>query len=196
MAKRVFFSFHYQDVIDFRANVVRQHKTIKDNHAGYFDASIWEDAKKDSSLALKKLINKELINTSVTCVLIGSDTFARPWVKYEIFRSIFKLNTLIGIHINKITGKDGKTKPKGENPFDYLGVNFSNDGGKYAFCELEGSQWYYWEEIESTRFFSNNYFDNSYAKNNAGKVVPLSQFFKIYDWVGDDGYNNFDKWIK
>lgn len=29
MAKRVFFSFHYQDVIDFRANVVRQHKTTK-----------------------------------------------------------------------------------------------------------------------------------------------------------------------
>lgn len=26
MAKRVFFSFHYQDVIDFRANVVRNHK--------------------------------------------------------------------------------------------------------------------------------------------------------------------------
>lgn len=129
-------------------------------------------------------------------MLIGSDTFARPWVKYEIFRSIFKLNNLIGIHINKIAGKDGKTKSKGENPFDYLGVEFSNDGEKYAFCELKWSQWHYWEEIESTRFFSNDYFDKSYAKNIAGKVVSLSQFFKTYDWVGDDGYNNFDKWIK
>ena len=46
MAKRVFFSFHYQDVIDFRANVVRNHKTTKHEGAGYFDASIWEDAKK------------------------------------------------------------------------------------------------------------------------------------------------------
>ena len=46
MAKRVFFSFHYQDVIDFRANVVRNHKLTKDDHAGYFDASIWEKAKK------------------------------------------------------------------------------------------------------------------------------------------------------
>ena len=25
MAKRVYFAFHYQDVIDFRANVVRKH---------------------------------------------------------------------------------------------------------------------------------------------------------------------------
>ena len=60
MAKRVFFSFHYQDVIDFRANVVRNHKLTKDDNAGYFDASIWEDAKKTSDLALKRLINSEL----------------------------------------------------------------------------------------------------------------------------------------
>lgn len=46
MAKRVFFSFHYQDVIDFRVNVVRNHKITKSDNAGYFDASIWEDAKK------------------------------------------------------------------------------------------------------------------------------------------------------
>ena len=31
MAKRVFFSFHYQDVIDFRANVVRQYWLTKPN---------------------------------------------------------------------------------------------------------------------------------------------------------------------
>ena len=29
MAKKVFFSFHYQDVIDFRANVVRNHSSFK-----------------------------------------------------------------------------------------------------------------------------------------------------------------------
>ena len=76
MAKRVFFSFHYQDVIDFRANVVRNHKVTKDNNAGYFDASIWESAKKTSELALKRLINGELENTSVTAVLIGTDTYS------------------------------------------------------------------------------------------------------------------------
>ena len=44
MAKRVFFSFHYQDVIDFRANVVRQHWVTKPDRedAGFFDASVWE----------------------------------------------------------------------------------------------------------------------------------------------------------
>ena len=40
MAKRVFFSFHYKDVIDFRANVVRKHWVLKDDReeAGYFVA--------------------------------------------------------------------------------------------------------------------------------------------------------------
>ena len=43
MAKNVFFSFHYQDVIDFRANVVRNHWVVseKQSAAGYFDKSIW-----------------------------------------------------------------------------------------------------------------------------------------------------------
>ena len=40
MAKRVFFSFHYQDVIDFRANVVRKHNVTKDKNSKFFDALI------------------------------------------------------------------------------------------------------------------------------------------------------------
>ena len=65
MAKRVFFSFHYQDVIDFRANVVRNHWLTKPDRedAGFFDASIWA-AKRTSPLALKRLINSELQHTS------------------------------------------------------------------------------------------------------------------------------------
>lgn len=88
MARRVFFSFHYQDVIDFRANVVRNHWLTKPDReaAGFFDASIWEDAKKTGSIVLKRLINKEVQNTSVTVVLIGSNTYARRWVRYEIIK--------------------------------------------------------------------------------------------------------------
>ena len=36
------------------------------------DHSIWEDAKKTSPLALKRLINGELENSTVTAVLIGT----------------------------------------------------------------------------------------------------------------------------
>lgn len=94
MAKRVFFSFHYQDVIDFRANVVRNHWVGKPGReqSGYFDASIWEKARRFGNL--KRLINESLSGTSVTCVLVGSQTYARPWVRYEIVRSMYRGNRI------------------------------------------------------------------------------------------------------
>src|SRR5258708_23904064 len=127
VAKRVFFSFHYQDVIDFRANVVRNHWVSKPDReqAGYFDASIWEKARRFGNL--KRLINGALDGTSTTCVLVGSHTFARPWVRYEIIKSIARGNHTFGVHINGIRCKNQKLKPNGPNPFDYLAVRYSKD---------------------------------------------------------------------
>lgn len=197
MAKKVFFSFHYQDVIDFRANVVRRHNQLQESNqeAGYFDKSIWEDAKKTSSLALKRLINTALNGTSITCVLIGSETYQRQWVIYEIFRSIYKGNKLLGIHINSIKGKDGNTKVKGRNSFDYTGIYFSEDGLSYAFITFSNNEWIFWDEIDSTRYHKNDIICADWAKKNAKKILPLSTFFKTYDWVSDNGYNNFKNWI-
>ncbi len=192
MSKRVFFSFHYQDVIDFRANVVRNHRVTKDNQAGYFDASVWETAKRTSKIALKKLINNAIYNTSTTCVLIGSGTYEREWVRYEIFRSIYRGSKIFGIHINKVKDKYQRTKKVGLNPFDYLGVYFNNDATKFAFTEYKNGSWYYWEEINSTRWFKNTYF----SKSEAGKNISLSKYFRVYDWIDDNGYNNFSKWIE
>lgn len=190
MAKRVFFSFHYQDVIDFRANVVRNHKTTKHEGAGYFDASIWEDAKKESDLALKRLINSELKNTSVTAVLIGSETYSRRWVRYEIMKSLEKRNLLLGIHINSIKDKNGKIKTKGQNPFDYLGIEISSDGKKLSLIEKKGDKWYYYKDLDGWAVSGIN-------SNHWGKSFTLLNYYniKVYDWVTDDGYSNFEKWI-
>ena len=94
MAKRVFFSFHYQDVIDFRANVVRNHWMAKPNReeTGFFDASLWEEAQKQGDLAIKRLINSGINGTTVTCVLIGSQTYLKGWVRYEIMKSLKKVH--------------------------------------------------------------------------------------------------------
>jgi hypothetical protein len=59
---------------------VRNHGLTKDDNAGFFDASLWESVKRSGPAALKRLINDGLENTSVTCVLIGSETYVRPWV--------------------------------------------------------------------------------------------------------------------
>lgn len=191
MVKRVFFSFHYQDVIDFRANVVRNHWLLKPDRksAGYFDASIWEKAKKEGDLALKRLINSGLKNTSNTCVLIGSDTYNRKWVSYEIMKSMQVGNHIFGVHINGIKGKDSKTKTKGSNPLYYLGYSFSKDGTKINLHDYINRKWIKYPDLES---YSVKKVDEKYRN----KIYRLSEDYPVYDWIGDDGYNNFSKWTK
>ncbi len=189
MAKRVYFAFHYQDVIDFRANVVRKHNALTSaERAGYFDASIWEESKKKGDLALKRMINSELKNTSVTAVLIGSQSYARPWVRYEIFKSIEVGNTLVGIHINSIKGKDEKTKNKGPNPFDYCGLRISDDGTTGTPIIWKSDKWYYFSKLDGFTI-------RKQPEKHRGKNVKLSTWYSTYDWVGNNGNLNFKDWI-
>jgi hypothetical protein len=191
MAKRVFFSFHYQDVIDFRANVVRNHwLTKKDREdAGFFDASIWEEAKKKGNLSLKRLINGGLKNTSTTCVLVGSDTFNRKWVNYEIMKSLSIGNHIFAVHINSIKGKDKKTKTKGPNPLYYLGYSFSKDGKTINLHDYINKKWVKYSDLDS---YSVKEVDEKYRN----KIYRLSSDYNIYDWNDDDGYDNFSDWVK
>lgn len=191
MAKKVFFSFHYQDVIDFRVNVVRNHWLTKPDRlsAGFFDSSIWEDAKKTSNLALKRLINNGLTNTSNTCVLVGTDTYNRRWVSYEIMKSFEKGNHIFCVHINSIKGKDGKTKVKGSNPLYFLGYSFSSDGKKLNLHDYVNNQWITYPDLEGWSV-------NEVSEIHRNKIFRLSNKYEIYDWVNDDGYNNFSKWVK
>lgn len=191
MAKRVFFSFHYQDVIDFRVNVVRQHWVTKENRelAGFFDASLWEKSKKTDDDAVKRLVNEGLKNTSVTAVLIGDSTYDRRWVRYEIMKSIEIGNSLIGIHINSIKGKDEKTKSKGIDPFHYLGLKFNADGSVITGREWRNNNWIDYADLSGSLGTSDH-------KPFYGRNMKLSEFgFPVYDWVSDDGYNNFSTWV-
>jgi hypothetical protein len=190
MAKRVYFAFHYQDVIDFRANVVRNHNLLAGvEAAGYYDHSIWESAKRTNPVALKRLINSELEGTSVTAVLIGSLTYDRPWVRYEIIRSLARGNFILGVHINSIKGKDQLTKTPGPNPFDYLGVTISNDGTQAFPTEYRGGRWINYSEHDGWRLAT------QLAMEYRGKNVQLSKWYFTYDWILDNGYNNFNTWI-
>lgn len=55
-------------------------------------------------------------------MLVGSDTYARPWVRYEILKSFVRGNHLFAVHINGVKGKDQKTKYLGPNPLEYVAV--------------------------------------------------------------------------
>jgi hypothetical protein len=193
MANRVFFTFHYQDVIDFRANVVRNHWLTKPDReaAGFYDASIWETARRQGDVALKRLINGGLENTSNTCVLIGSQTYARPWVRYEILKSFKRGNHLFGVHINSTKGKDGLTKWQGPNPFAYVGVTFSASGETATLWEKFGDKWVEYDKVDDGASYC-----FQVSQQYRGNGYNLGNWYPVYDWNANDGFNNFSTWLK
>jgi hypothetical protein len=155
MARQVYFSFHFDDVQ--RANIVRNSQTIRaaDNEVGYYDHSLWEEAKTKGVSAIESLIDDGLSGASVTVVLIGTETYRRSWVLYEIAKSHNQGMGLLGIHINGIGDWNGLAGAPGPNPFAEVSVP-APLGGR----------------------------------------TPLSSFYPVYDWVGDDGYTNAPEWIE
>lgn len=106
MARRTFFSFHYQRDI-FRVNQVRNSNVFTGvAAAGWADASLWEEAKKKGDAEVKKMIDDALMNTSVTVVCIGAKTAGRKYINYEIEQSIKRGNGILGLRIHHL--KDPK----------------------------------------------------------------------------------------
>ncbi len=116
MSRNVFFSFHYQrDIV--RVNQIRNLPEIVDKAAaGFKDSSLWEEAKKKSDDAVKKLIDDGLKGTSVTVVCIGYKTAGRKFINYEIEKSIERGNGVLGVKINHLKNFDGSTDPEGDTP--------------------------------------------------------------------------------
>lgn len=116
MARRVFFSFHYQRDI-WRVNQIRNvGEIVGTAAAGFHDASLWEATKAKGDAAVKALIDEGLRNTSVMVVCIGAKSAGRKFIDYEINQSIARGNGLVGIQINDIKDKNGNVDPVGETP--------------------------------------------------------------------------------
>ena len=116
MARRVFFSFHYKGDI-WRANQVRNANVVAGSDvAGFFDHSEYEEAKKDEKGGIRRMIRKHLKNTTVTVVLIGTETANRPWVKFEIAESVERKNGFLGVNINHLKVANIGASPRGPKP--------------------------------------------------------------------------------
>ncbi|CAM4378959.1 hypothetical protein F901_00081 [Acinetobacter dispersus] len=99
MARKVFFSFKYDDVA--RAMIVRNSSVTK-NFAGFIDKAEFEEVERKGNAAIKKWIDEQLEGTTVTVVLVGENTNKSKWVQYEIDQSIKRGNGLIEINISQI----------------------------------------------------------------------------------------------
>lgn len=129
MARRVFFSFKYEDVT--RSMVVRNSWVTQGREAsGFIDAADFEELERQGDTAISNWINSQLDGTSVTVVLVGAKTCGSRWVKYEIRKSIEKGNGLLGIDISKIKDFNGNTTERcGQIPEGYnFYLWFKEDG--------------------------------------------------------------------
>jgi hypothetical protein len=154
MARRVFFSFHYDR--DVRRIVQVRNSWVArpgDEAQPFFDKADFEAVKKRVG-GIEKWIEEQLKGTSVSVVLFGAETYQRPWVLHEIKRSYELGKGILAIDIHSVKDPQLGTDVQGRNPLEYVTVDL------------------------------------------AGRKVPLSNLYRSYDWVLDDGYKNMPAWIE
>lgn len=115
MARRTFFSFDYRHV--WKVNQIRNSgKFIGTAAAGFHDASLWEEAKKKSDAAIKKMIDDALKSTSVTVVCVTYGTANRKFINYEIDKSLERGNGLVAVQIHELKDRYGNAGSPGAIP--------------------------------------------------------------------------------
>lgn len=187
MARTVFFSFHYQRDI-MRVQQVKQHYVAKGNYteAGYFDGSLEEKARREGDDAVRRLIDRGLVGSSVLCALIGNQTSTRRWVYYEILKSVELGMGVFGIRIHQLRDPKTGADSAGANPFDFSGYDRRNNKRFPMIKYTDG-----WKDAPYLSPI------NDSAPYLVGTDKPiLSSLFNVYDWVENDGYNNFGKWVE
>jgi hypothetical protein len=192
MARRAFFSFHYEPDV-WRAWNVRNSWVVnatEPGDVGFFDSSVFEASKKVGDGNLKNFLRDGVANTSVTCVLAGTHTWWRRWVRYEIARSVVKGNGLLTIYIHGVKDKDGTLAAKGPDPLAQMGVYKSAE--QIFIAEWSQNKWIKYEDYtpaipESVLWF---------AAPTDTTVVQLSSTCLSYDFVAEDGRDNIGNWIE
>ncbi len=119
--RKLFFSFHYDNDIHEVMNIRNSWRFTAGNETQPFvDKAEFESIKRNPS-KLKEWIDNQMVGTSVTVVLIGTETYQREWVRYEIEQS-HKLNKgMIGISLSGMKRLSGNIYPHGANsPFNYV----------------------------------------------------------------------------
>lgn len=206
--RKAFFSFYYQEDV-MRVNNVRNawkiaHPSSVDNRS-FFDSSLWESRKLNNDEALKKLIRAGVLYTSAVCVLAGSSTWSRRWVRYEIARAIIDGRGLLTVHLNGLKHHVTRTPhANGPNPLAFMGI------GRHQ-PDVRKPPLYYLYEKEYVADGRGGWEPQwiRYADHTApvslpkwvtdpgqhGYVMPLSVNAAEYDYVVENGHRNIGHWI-
>ena len=129
MTRHVFYSLHY-DADRSRVAGVLSSRVLSANIEAKRDA--WDALKRSGEFAVKRWVENQLKGRSCTVVLIGADTANRPWVQYEIRRSLELNLGLLGIHVHHLNDQQGRQSSKGANPFEHASTGLSGGGPRFS----------------------------------------------------------------
>lgn len=116
MARRVFYSFHYDGDKD-RVAQVRNMGVVEGSQVA--SDNDWEAIKRGGEGAIKSWVDQQMVGTSCCVALIGANTAGRKWVTYEIESAWRSGKGVVGIHIYELKNLRGEKSSKGANPLDY-----------------------------------------------------------------------------
>jgi len=118
--RKVFFSFHYSRAILKIGQIRNVWLLPKSGHETqpFLDKAEWESIKRSGNKAIQNWIDSQIKGTSVTVVLIGAETYKRPWVQYEITQSHKLRKGMLGIDMYGMKDLRGNYDySQGVNPF-------------------------------------------------------------------------------
>lgn len=124
MAIRIYCSFHVEQDLRRVDQIRDQLRNSKSGQAGFFDPAEYEALMRENKDTIRRRIRERLAGTSVTLVLIGSQTASRPFVQVEIEESIANRNGLLGIHIHGVEDASGEPSFSGPPPIVPPGLEF------------------------------------------------------------------------
>jgi hypothetical protein len=123
MARRVFFSFHYERDVR-RIQQVRNSWVVREQGAAppFYDGADFEDAKRRAG-GIQNWIDEQMKGCSVTAVLFGAETYNREWVKYEIKKSFEMRMGILAIDIHNVRDPLKGADVQGRNPLEHWSTN-------------------------------------------------------------------------
>jgi hypothetical protein len=71
----------------------------------------------------------------------------------------------------------------------YLGYSFDSIGKKLKLHHYINGKWIEYTDLDGWSV-------NEVSVDKRNKIYRLSSIYPIYDWVEDDGYNNFADWVE
>ena len=117
VTRKIFYSFHFDNDV-FRVQLIRNIGALEGNEP--VKPNEWEAVKRGGETSIKRWINDNMYGRSCVVVLIGEETWKRPWVIHEIQKAWNESKTLLGIYIHNVNCMRNGKCSKGHNPFDYV----------------------------------------------------------------------------